>query len=223
MKDKRNILLIAGLALVVGTLLFFVLEVGPLFIAAYAFLVLGIAGAVVCSFMMLDKPEHYPWSATLPIEALRYLGLETLLSTAAVVLDQLGIFSVPLLWYLAGHVAILAIFIARIIMLRGAMDHIGERDRVVKGKVFFVKSLLADIEGMERRTANADMKEKLRALADTVRYSDPMSAEELWELEESIAQKTGALAMAEGSGAEGLIAEIEQLLQDRNAQCRLLK
>lgn len=104
---------------------------------------------------------------------------------------------------------------------------IENEDEVTASKVFYIRSLQADIEGMIGRTQDGSLKKALRDLAEDVRYSDPMSADALATLENKISSKAGDLDTMIASGrteeAVSLIAELRQLVTERNAKCRMLK
>ena len=75
--------------------------------------------------------------------------------------------------------------------------------------------MLAEIE------QDADTKKALEQLAEKIRFSDPMSSEQLLALESSIASKVEALKTA--ANKMELISELNSLLIERNKKCKLLK
>jgi hypothetical protein len=100
-------------------------------------------------------------------------------------------------------------------------------DKAIQEKVFYIKSLQADVESLVARAEAPILKKELKELADTIRYSDPMSSPQLAAIENKIEAKAAELAeRAEGGDAEGaraLCAELQQLFADRNRKCKLLK
>lgn len=100
----------------------------------------------------------------------------------------------------------------------------GEVERVeaeVQRKVFYVRALQTDVELMAEQESDPAAKAALMQLAEQIRFSDPMSHEQLVELEERIAASVSELKTAE-SKAE-VVGEIGQLLDERNKKCRILK
>lgn len=225
MKDKKNVLIIAAILVVVASLLFLVVVPNTLFIIAYIFALIGIAGLVIATFLMLNRKDRYPWAAAFPQQALIYLISEVVISAAIVLLDQFAVWSLPTLWFIVIHAALLALFAIRIIMMRGGAEHIDARGEAVKEKTSFIKSLQADVEILKQQTPDAELKEKLKAYAEKIRYSDPMSATELISTEAQLAAKTGELkaSMDKPEKAKQLILEAEMLLEERNTRCKSIK
>lgn len=91
----------------------------------------------------------------------------------------------------------------------------------VQQKVFYIKSLQVDVEMLAEIEQDADTKKALKQLAEKIRFSDPMSSEQLLALESSIASKVEALKTA--ANKMELISELNSLLIERNKKCKLLK
>lgn len=140
MKDKRNVIIIAAILAVVASLMFLLVTVTANFIIAYVFALVGIAGLLISTFIMLSKRENFAWVAALPRQALIYLVIQVIFSIVIVVLEQLAIYALPVAWFIVIHAVILAIFAIRLIMLRGSIAHIEKRDEQVKQKVSFIQS-----------------------------------------------------------------------------------
>ena len=98
---------------------------------------------------------------------------------------------------------------------------------VIKEKVFYIKSLLADIEMLPAKVTDTVIKKQLKDLAETVRYSDPMSSPQLAALENKIENKVAQLVeateMETNETIKVLCGEIQQLFAERNKKCKLLK
>lgn len=91
----------------------------------------------------------------------------------------------------------------------------------VQQKVFYIKSLQLDIEMLADAEQDADTKKALEQLAEKIRFSDPMSHEQLFTLENSITSKVTELKTA--TNKTELISEINMLLTERNKKCKILK
>lgn len=100
----------------------------------------------------------------------------------------------------------------------------GEIERVeakVQKKVFYMRSLQADVELLVNQEPDPDTKAALEQLAEKIRFSDPMSHEQLAELEAQIAAKVSELKIANKKA--GIVAEILSLLDERNKKCEILR
>lgn len=97
----------------------------------------------------------------------------------------------------------------------------------VQAKTFFIRSLTVDLENLGARIDDSELKQAVGRLRDSVRYSDPMSAEQLAEAEERIAAQMRDLEryVSEGDreAAVSLCAELELTVAERNRRCKMLK
>ena len=91
----------------------------------------------------------------------------------------------------------------------------------VQKKVFYIRELQTDIELLADNESDAAVKTALAQLAERVRYSDPMSSEQLADLENKISEKVAELKTT--STKLELITELNSLLDERNKKCRNLK
>ena len=84
-----------------------------------------------------------------------------------------------------------------------------------------IKNLQVDIEILASAEKDAKTKEQLEQLAEKVRFSDPMSSEQLASLEEKISL---AVENLKSSGNKmKIIEELNLLLDKRNRKCKILK
>lgn len=91
----------------------------------------------------------------------------------------------------------------------------------VQKKVFYIRELQADIKLLADNETNADVKKALTQLAEKIRFSDPMSNEQLVELEGKISAKI--LELKTAANKVEVIAELNSLLDERNKKCKILK
>ena len=100
-------------------------------------------------------------------------------------------------------------------------DEIERVEAKVQKKVFYIRELQADIELLADSETNADVKTALTQLAEKIRFSDPMSNEQLADLENKISIKAAELKTA--SSKLEIITELNSLLDERNKKCKNLK
>ena len=84
----------------------------------------------------------------------------------------------------------------------------------VQKNVFYIRELQADIELLADNESDAAVKTALTQLAEKIRYSDPMSNEQLADLENKISTKVAELKTA--SSKLEIIPELNSLLDERN-------
>lgn len=100
-------------------------------------------------------------------------------------------------------------------------DEIERVEAKVQKKVFYIRELQADIELLADNETNADVKTALTQLAEKIRFSDPMSNEQLADLEDKISTKIEELKTT--SSQLEIITELNSLLDERNKKCKILK
>ena len=100
-------------------------------------------------------------------------------------------------------------------------DEIERVEAKVQKKVFYIRELQVDIELLADNESDAAVKTALAQLAERIRYSDPMSSEQLADLENKISSKVAELK-ATASKME-IITELNSLLDERNKKCKILK
>lgn len=91
----------------------------------------------------------------------------------------------------------------------------------VQKKVFYVKELQVDVELLADGETDDAVKKELIQLAEKIRLSDPMSSEQLAELENRISDKV--IELKTTADRMAIIKELNSLLDERNKKCILLK
>ena len=101
---------------------------------------------------------------------------------------------------------------------RNEIERVEEK---VQKKSFYIQELQADIELLADNETDADVKTALTQLAEKIRFSDPMSNEQLADLENKISTKIEELKTT--SSKLEIITELNSLLEERNKKCKILK
>lgn len=100
-------------------------------------------------------------------------------------------------------------------------DIVNNVEEKVQSKVSYIREIQTDIEIAAERESDSAIKQKMLKLAEKVRYSDPISSDELSELEKRISDKVKELNNADDKSA--IVDEIELLLLERNKKCKIYK
>lgn len=101
------------------------------------------------------------------------------------------------------------------------LNEIERVEAEVQEKVFFIRELQADIELIATTETDADTKAELTRLAEKISFSDPMSNEQLMDLEKKISTKV--LKLKTATNKVEIITELTLLLDERNKKCKILK
>lgn len=124
---------------------------------------------------------------------------------------------------------VLALGIGTVVMAQAQAvgDMVESVDIKIRNKTFFIQSLTVDLDALMARTEIEEIRKEIKGVYDTVRYSDPVSMEELAGIETQITLKAGELAESvENSDIKSIkkeVKEIQILLNERNKKCKLLK
>lgn len=94
-------------------------------------------------------------------------------------------------------------------------------EQKVQGKVFYIKNLQVDIEIFASAEKDAKTKKALEQLAEKIRFSDPMSNEQLAPLEERIAIAVESLKSSDDKLE--IINQLNKLIDERNKKVETLK
>lgn len=100
----------------------------------------------------------------------------------------------------------------------------GEIERVeakVQKKMFYISELQVDVELLANAESDENTKAALMQLAEKIRFSDPMSSEQLTELEQGISSKIAELKTVTNKAET--IKSLNLLLDERNKKCKLWK
>ena len=125
------------------------------------------------------------------------------------------------------QVLLLAAFLIIAIISLLARDTVQAVGENVKRNVTNLKSVLVDIEMLAFSCAEPELKQALMKLADTVKYSDPMSNESVELIEQRIMRKISELRVSmdgrQTSDALQACKDLEQLYVERNKKLALSK
>lgn len=213
--------LILGILFAVTTAVVFAVptQKTPAFWIVYAFTVVAFAA------------QLYIWKAALGRDNTlksKFLGFPVLhigIVYLIVQLVALAVFLiVPTLPVWCAMIACLVIAGASTVCMLSADVVRSEIERVeakVQGKVFYIKSLQADVELLAKRETDPKVKAALVQLAEKIRFSDPMSHEQLAKLEAQLEIKVSELKNATNKAE--ILTEIVSLLDERNRKCKILK
>lgn len=91
----------------------------------------------------------------------------------------------------------------------------------VREKAFYIKQLQTEVELLAGAETDAATKSELAQLAEKIRYSDPMSDEQLADIEDRIAVKIAELKSS--ADKVKIINELNSLLDERNRKIKISK
>jgi hypothetical protein len=114
-----------------------------------------------------------------------------------------------------------------LIVTDNVRDEVEHVDRLKNDKTKPVYTFRINIDSYADRCKNTEIKKKMEKLAEEFKYSDPVSNEELVEIENDIKSELGELDTELSKGNKEILIEkidkIERLLSRRNDMCRYSK
>lgn len=122
---------------------------------------------------------------------------------------------------------IMAVYLVFAISCLFAKGTIEELDEKIKDKVLFIRSMHVDLQTIANKCTDPIAKTMINKLTEKMRLSDPMSHETLFELEKDIALDISRLKsdieQQNFDVAKERYNNIDQLLDERNRKCKILK
>jgi hypothetical protein len=229
MKSLSKNKILATVAFAVILLLFNVLSfVVPFtrnsgFWSGYGFSTLAIVLTAVMSFYAVGRADLQSRFYGLPVLYVVWIYLAIQIVAGFI----LAVLPAPLWLNILLSVVLLSACLVGLIAVEISVTEITRIDRTVREKVFRIKSLQAEVDAMTEKTTDDILKKSLQKLADTIRYSDPVSSPQLADMENSIERETALLARELETGnapaVQNICDRLLLLLAERNRKCKLMK
>lgn len=122
---------------------------------------------------------------------------------------------------------IMAAYLVGMIASDSAKEYIEEIDRTIKQKTFFIRSIQLDLQELFENASDPALQAQMKNLIDEVKCSDPVSIDQLSDMESRIEERVNTLSllMEAGNNAEALheAKEIRKQIERRNEKMKLLK
>lgn len=147
-----------------------------------------------------------------------YFVLQTALSAWEMIA-----FPLPYLPALIINLVVGAVFAIIVLSLYAAAGRIDKSEQYIAEKVIYIKQLKLKLDSIE--TDDADLANKIKELAEDVRFSDQMSHSKLAETESELDAVVNALveSISDTENATVLCSKAAKLLKTRNEQCKMYK
>ena len=196
------------------------------FWTGYAFTMLAMLITTGVGFYVFDQEGLQSKFYGIPLISVvwRYLLIQFVIGLLEISIDFIPI---SFQYGIAVNTVLLGACLVGLISVNMTKEEIERIDDKIKEKVFYIKSLQADVENLADKTTDESIKKVLKDLAETIRYSDPMSNPQLAVIENRIEAKAVVLAEAventDNSAIKALCNELQQLFAERSRKCKVLK
>ena len=194
------------------------------FWVGYLFITLAFLGHFCCIYVVFKAESLKKCFYGIPLITISYTGLIVMLVVGSVCM------AIPDLPNWIGVIVclvVLGVTAVAVISAGAAGTIVDHLDKKVEEKASFIRTLTIDAENLMNR-ANAPMlKNQCKKVLEAVRYSDPMSSKELFDVEQRIQEEfdvlTDAVIADDLDCTESAAKELLALIADRNKKCKGLK
>ncbi len=196
---------------------------GGAFWSGYIFITLAFIGQLVCGYIALKEENIKKLFYNIPILSISYTGL---ILTVIFGIVCMAIPNFPNWIGIILCFAVLTFTAISVIKAKLTADVVEAVDEKIKAQTFFIKSLTVDAEGLMARAKTDAAKAECKKVYEAIRYSDPMSKEELNVCEARITVKFDEFSNAVASEKDNIkdvADELVALVEDRNRKCKLFK
>jgi len=224
----KELIIIATILITYNVLVFVIpFKKNAVFAVSYIFTMIAIFGFAVSYWVAFDKAETLREKfLSFPIFRFGVIYLIVQLCCASFFM-KLNIFiNIPVWIVVLPYVVILAIAIIKVLIIDIARDRIASVATKEEINTRFITLFQIDIKTLSDRAKDEKVQERLLKFAEMVRFSDPVSIEQVREIEANMAKvfnDMNTLIRNGNNDVDEMINELEILLAERNAKCKALR
>lgn len=228
MKKNNTLMIITFIiiALIYNIILFTAVDNHTqIFWSAYSFTMLAFVSTSCLFYNTLRekfKTKAKFFNLPIPILASFYLIIQVVLGIVLMAITNMSVVTAYIL-----QIVLFGVFAVVSILSLIGTNVANDFDDTVNKKVFYIKSLASDVDGLINSCGDAETKKLLVQLCETIKYGDPMSHSSLMDIENQISMKmynlTEVIDNKNFQSAMQICDEITRLVIDRNNKCKILK
>lgn len=220
-------LAVLGILFIVYNLFVFVLckPQTSAFWISYVFMLIAFACQVATMFISVKTLDVETMFFGIPLLQLSvfYFFAELFASAVFMLFQNFLGYKIPLLI----QVALLALFAIAAVMAISGRDAAKESKDNIQHKVAALKGMGVDVEMLASSEKDPELRSRLNRLAESIRYSDPMSTPAIEDVEMRIRMTINELRVQceqkDKSAALDAIARLDQMIVERNKKLMLSK
>lgn len=197
---------------------------GGAFWIGYIFITAAFIGQLVCAYIAFKAENLKKLFYNLPLVTLSYTGLVlTLIFGGA----AMAIPNLPNWIGIIVCLIILAFTAIAVISAKAAGTVVSNIDEKIKTNAAFIKEMTVETQNLMNRANAPKLKEYCKKVYEALRYSDPMSKEQLTDIENRIKEEfavfTDAVISDDLDLTESSAKELISFIDERNNVIRLIK
>lgn len=197
---------------------------GGAFWTGYIFITAAFIGQLICAFLAFRANCLTRLVYNIPMLQLSYTGLIVMLIAGGL---TMAIPNLPGWVGIIVCVLVLAFTAIAVIKAKTASGVVERVDEKIKAQTNFIKLLTAEAEGLINQARSGAVRADCKRVYEAIRYSDPMSRDELAQIEAQIIAKMSELTAAVCADDDAKVSELAEnmilLAGERNRKCKLLK
>lgn len=194
------------------------------FWVGYAFITVAFLGQFGCTYKAFKAENLKKCFYNVPLITISYTGLIVMLIAGSVCMVIPGI---PNWLGVIVCLVMLGITAIAVISAGAAGSIVANLDQKAEEKTTFIRNLTIDAENLMNRASASMLKNQCKKVFEAVRYSDPISSKELFNVEQRIREEfnvlTDAVIADDLDSTESTVKELLTLIAERNNKCRLSK
>ena len=231
-KNKLNTYLILGIITILFNILYFVIPFDKENIATFwvnygCFMLMLLVQFMIfgCKNKSLKSAQSKLLKLPVLLVDLGYIAVQIV---SLLVLTIINAFvSINVLIPMLVNVVVLALFLVMFISTNATVDIIIDNNKKLEENKIFINELKVDISTFYNKVNEKELKDKIYELKEIIDYSDPVSSEDLLEIEDRIDMKYSSLKNNySDKDYKAVLKNIDELvimMQERNKLCKLYK
>ena len=197
---------------------------GGAFWVGYIFITASFIGQLVCAYIAFKAENLKKLFYNLPLITLSYTGLILTLIFGGL---AMAIPNLPNWIGIIVCLIILAFTAIAVISAKAAGTVVSNIDEKIKTNAAFIKEMTVETQNLMNRANAPKLKEYCKKVYEALRYSDPMSKEQLTDIENRIKEEfavfTDAVISDDLDLTESSAKELISFIDERNNVIRLIK
>lgn len=197
---------------------------GGAFWVGYIFITLAFIGQLICTYFAFNPDNLQKLFYNIPLITISYIGLIIILVVGGLAM------AVPNLPNWVGIIVcllVLAFTAIAVITAKAAGTVVSNIDEKIKTNTAFIKELTVEAQNLTSRAKAPMLKKLCTKVYEALRYSDPMSHENLSDIENRIKEEFSAFTDAVLSdnldNTESSANELINLINERNSKFKVVK
>lgn len=228
-KKNLSLIIVFAVSLVIVSVIYFAVPFLRLSasVIAYVFTVISvIAGYFITNYAFKKGSDVKSKVYGFPVFRIGYIYMAAQSIFALII--AAAEFAAPVANWISVVVSVIFICLAAIgvIATDNARDIITAQEEAFQAQTRKIKYFKLDMGSVVDKCKDAELRKSLEKFADELKYSDPVSSEELESIEKKIAdgiETLSELVNKDNAAASDKLDELTSLLSDRNRRCKTLK